>query len=698
MLRKRVKQLLAVSLAGVMLMTTACGEAETTVAEQESTEAETDGASEDAAVSENSAEGTLEQVINDSFAEELAKLTSENWEGGYISQIYISTTDEGFNIDASIIDDEGTTDTVNFDISVETIIEKVREQSPEEADRLAEIVETLSEKLELNPEEMQLNLEQIADYLGYRVVYQDAKGIALTKAFQTKRLIVSNVTEEIKAEDYGATAAVSSGDGIVVLQFATIDETAEAYDKLVEKYGAENVAEDVVMGVNMRDWNIYEGVDIKEQQEQYYEFSQGNNSPFYDALITMSDSEIYSAYPAIKEWSESPYLSWGVTSTGADKFVNAMSSADKNNEVIVAVVDTGYNSSNKGIYPGRVLEEINILDSGKTGYDSIGHGTHVTGTILDMTDGTSIKVLPIAIADEEGRMSNASIAAGVSTAVKSGAKVINMSLGGYVFDNSASSVDVVEIKKAIASGVTVVCSAGNETRNTKYASPANIPECICVAACEPDNQRVYFSNYGEEVDITAPGYYIMSTVPADYESFSREYQGEYIADMSGTSMAAPHVSAAAALLIAANVASTPAEVENTIMYCAEDAGTPGIDQYYGAGILDLTKVLNGDGESVSDDGERNGNTGERITEPYIDADFAKLEDGRRVIIFECSEPVTSEYKVYMDDYDVSDAVYDASSTGGSYLYLIGYIVDAGSSYDIKITKGSFVYEETVYVR
>jgi hypothetical protein len=134
------------------------------------------------------------------------------------------------------------------------------------------------------------------------------------------------------------------------------------------------------------------------------------------------------------------------------------------------------------------------------------------------------------------------------------------------------------VKKAVSSGVTVVAAAGNESGDTAFVSPANVFEAIVVSAIDSKDAIAYFSNFGESVDFAAPGVDIISTVP-----------GGGKASLSGTSMASPHVAAAAALVVAEDPSRTPAQVDARLQQMVDDKGNAGWDSKYGHGVINMSK-------------------------------------------------------------------------------------------------------------
>jgi subtilisin family serine protease len=194
--------------------------------------------------------------------------------------------------------------------------------------------------------------------------------------------------------------------------------------------------------------------------------------------------------------------------------------------------------------------------------DEVGHGTHVAGTVACATNNAfgvagvtwrcgllPVKVLTRVVENNppnrvRGIGSAVDIAAGIRWAVDHGAQIINLSLGGY----SDTFVERDAIAYAIAHGVVVVAAMGNDNTATP-SYPAAYAGVVSVAATDQLDKRASFSNMGPHVDVSAPGVGIFSTVWND--SF---------ATMSGTSMAAPHVSGVAALVRSCNQSLTGAQV------------------------------------------------------------------------------------------------------------------------------------------
>ncbi len=220
------------------------------------------------------------------------------------------------------------------------------------------------------------------------------------------------------------------------------------------------------------------------------------------------------------------------------------------------------------------------------------HGTHVCGTIAQSTNsaipfgcaGIAYKatILPIKVLSANGSGSSASVANGIYWAADKGAKVINMSLGSSGSDSTMYNA----IKYAYGKGVVIVCAAGNNGSSLSYPA-AYSTECIAVGAIDFNGNRCSFSNYGSALDIVAPGQYIVQQTLAGYQNVSSfSFQS-----FSGTSMAAPHVAGAAALVWSLHPTYTRDQVTKALLSTARDLGTKGFDNYFGNGLLDASTAV-----------------------------------------------------------------------------------------------------------
>ncbi len=238
-----------------------------------------------------------------------------------------------------------------------------------------------------------------------------------------------------------------------------------------------------------------------------------------------------------------------------------------------------YQNCNTGVC---VPQENRILQ------DDNGHGTHVSGIIAAQTNnGIGIagvswgaQAMIVKVLDAYGDGYYSDVAAGIVYAADNGAKVINLSLGGA--ESSLLLQDAIDY--AHSRGVLIVAAAGNDGGNVLY--PAACDNVVAVAASDQVDQRAGFSNYGPQVDIAAPGDGILSTWPWLDGYYSKR----------GTSMAAAHVSGAAALLASWRPDFSNVQVEHRLTTEADDVnaeGYPGHDPYMGWGRLNVHQALAG---------------------------------------------------------------------------------------------------------
>ncbi len=217
--------------------------------------------------------------------------------------------------------------------------------------------------------------------------------------------------------------------------------------------------------------------------------------------------------------------------------------------------------------------------------DTCGHGTHVSGTILAQNN--TIGVVGVAPNVSEymvkvfdgsncGWSYSSTLVDAANRCANAGARIISMSLGGSFY----SSVENTAFANLYAQGILPIAAAGN-AGNTKVSYPAGYASVVSVAAVDSNEMVASFSQHNSDVEIAAPGVNVLSTVP-----FSTLYE-----QWSGTSMATPHVSAVAALLMSAFPNASVQEIRDAIDFSAKDLGTAGRDTYYGYGLVQAQAAL-----------------------------------------------------------------------------------------------------------
>ncbi|HZE66476.1 MAG TPA: S8 family peptidase [Sporichthyaceae bacterium] len=228
--------------------------------------------------------------------------------------------------------------------------------------------------------------------------------------------------------------------------------------------------------------------------------------------------------------------------------------AETGKGVTAYIIDTGIRSTHQDLV-GRVLPGYDIVDDGYGTEDCNGHGTHVSGTVGGTTYGVAkqVNLVPVRVLDCDGTGTISGVVKGVDwvTAHHAGLSVANMSLGGVTSDTLDAAV-----ANSIAHGVNYVVAAGNDDDEACSYSPGRVPDVITVGATGRTDSRAEFSNYGQCVDLWAPGEDIVS----DWGTGDSD-----ISTLSGTSMASPHVAGVVAQYLQANPDATPARVQAAIV-------------------------------------------------------------------------------------------------------------------------------------
>jgi thermitase len=188
--------------------------------------------------------------------------------------------------------------------------------------------------------------------------------------------------------------------------------------------------------------------------------------------------------------------------------------------------------------------------------------------------------MPVKVLNGSNRGTWYNVSRGITFAVDNGAKVINLSLGSAVGSLTLQNA----LNYATDQGVVVVAAAGN-SNSDRLQYPAAYTNVVAVSATNPSDERWAASNYGEHIDLSAPGETIYSTVPG---ATAGDAAYAYI---SGTSMAAPHVAALAGLLFSQVPERTGAQVIDVMLSSAKDLGEAGADRYYGVGRIDVLAAL-----------------------------------------------------------------------------------------------------------
>jgi subtilisin family serine protease len=266
-------------------------------------------------------------------------------------------------------------------------------------------------------------------------------------------------------------------------------------------------------------------------------------------------------------------------------------------QISIGVMDTGIDRK----HPDLAAVDIDYRHTGLRATDLIGHGTHVAGIVAATAD-NDIGISGVAqcrlvvwkifgdepAPDGEFYVDSERYYAALREAGDAGLSSLNLSIGGF----DRFRTEEILLARLIRRGVTVCAAMGNEFEEgdpTEY--PAAFENVVSVGAIAEDRRRSSFSNTGDHIDLVAPGSRILSTVPRTRSPFRDETN--YVS-WNGTSMATPHVAAAAGLVAGVHPQWGPAEVSEQLRdTAAKLPAMRGRDftRQYGAGLLDLTAAL-----------------------------------------------------------------------------------------------------------
>lgn len=364
---------------------------------------------------------------------------------------------------------------------------------------------------------------------------REEESYKLNDSYQTGRvLVLPGKTLDSKFRKGAEECA--SYRGLYLLQYGSETATKVAYEALKEAYGEEAVFLDRVFKVAL---------------------------PKAQAVKTAA--------------ADSGYMSWGVQNMGMDKVKNRLKARGNKTPVKVAVLDTGL-SFFDGVFSGRVENAFDMVAFNPVPYDFNGHGTHCAGTIVEATP-NNVKVVPIKTITALGFGSVLNVLLGLLYADSLGVDVVNMSLAGE--DTLGLQAYDGLLKQLYDHGVTTVVAAGNEAHNVAKSYPSSSRYVITVGATKQNNRvdRSY-SNYGSKIDFVAPG--------TGVTGHSTVFGIPQPLKMTGTSMAAPHVSAACALIKCVYPKYNQQQVYNVLKRYSVDIETKGKDKYAGWGRIDLT--------------------------------------------------------------------------------------------------------------
>lgn len=276
-----------------------------------------------------------------------------------------------------------------------------------------------------------------------------------------------------------------------------------------------------------------------------------------------------------------PYwnLQWGPAKIEADY---AWNTTIGNSSVLVAVIDSGVDWDHPDLAANYVPLGYDWVNGDSDPMDDNGHGTHVAGIVAAMINNSvgvtgisQVKIMAEKGINQTGYGNADDLANAIVHAADQGADILTMSWGDY----SSSVLIQRAVKYAYRSGALLVAAAGNDATSQKMY-PAAYKEVIAVSATDQFDNPAWFTNYGNWIELAAPGVSIFSTI----------WNNDY-AYISGTSMATPHVSGVAALIWSIFPELTRDQIRSLLRETADDLGASGLDIYYGYGRINARRAV-----------------------------------------------------------------------------------------------------------
>ena len=344
--------------------------------------------------------------------------------------------------------------------------------------------------------------------------------------------------------------------------------------------------------------------------------------------------------------------------------------------VNIYIIDSGIRSSHEN-FVGRITLDFDAIGGSvyPPAFDCDGHGTHVAGTAAGTYTGVARKanIHSVRVLDCMGSGYTSQIIAGINWVAQNHVKpaVANMSLGGGL-----SPAEDAAVSKAIAKGVTFVVAAGNDDDNACNTSPAHVAGAITVGATDNTDTRANFSNYGNCVDIFAPGVNIYSSI----QDSNSSYDGTW----DGTSMASPHVAGVAALYLSANPTAKPVEVtkyifDNAMVDFVTDPGTGSPNR-----LLHIRNVVPVTGPVLISPADKLAiadNTPTFTWKPVTDADtyILRIYDAGKNTYFTSAKTEITQYTLSSSlpdaNYFWSVSAQDAITSASDFSFLRSFTVD-----------------------
>lgn len=338
------------------------------------------------------------------------------------------------------------------------------------------------------------------------------------------------------------------------------------------------------------EYTVLQYDDKQDMEAAYEQLTSEGYTVEKDRVLSVKDNSVKNLRTMADETEETEEVSqmWAYESVMSDYAITEIeqsSAADE--EIVIGVLDSGLDYTHE-LFENRVVDTtFNMSESGNENdcMDDNGHGSAVAGVIALSTP-ENVKIKPYKVIDADGYVSLSVFTAAMETILASNdlPDIMNISLGGYLFEENMS-IETELVERLVARGVTVCIASGNDNLPVEYCTPADCETAITVGAYDYTDHICSFSNYGEKVDVAAPGYDVYT-----YDFYTENHYTEQYYGQVGTSFACPFVSAACAYILMQNPGLSPEEVKEELKASAIDMGEDE-HQYYGAGMLNFPNLI-----------------------------------------------------------------------------------------------------------
>ncbi len=504
--------------------------AEVTTTQESSSDVETTEESKTETIQTETTEEIKTETIQTETTEESGTETNTTTEE--MNTETTTNTEDATNEETTIEETTTEEETSTESETEKDLMQSISSEKKKELDALGYKVMKLSQDMILEKESLSRvaasmsSMKSDEDYIENQVVY-------LAESEEEAQQVAECYNGTLVEYEYGVAVAeikTSVSDAIRVAADTEIGLPA-VYPNIIYKISEEleSVADED------------EGILVDEADVEHIEI----DDPVENLVLPADDEHLYAVAPNDTYYGKQWYHD-------TMKVVEAWN-ASKGEGVTVAVIDSGIDFEHPDL-KDNIIGHVSTMDAGN-GYDDNGHGTHCAGIIAAVADngiGVSgiapkANIYSVKVLGANGAGKTSDIIQGVKAATDQNVDIISMSLGGICWDSLYQKA----VDNAVGKGIVVIAASGNESTSQK-SYPAAYNNVISVAATDPDNSLTNFSNYGTWVDIAAPGWNILSTLPTDFTVPDCEYVEKGYGYMSGTSMACPAVAGTVALMLGNN--------------------------------------------------------------------------------------------------------------------------------------------------